>query len=58
VHVRLGKNSIGSHSAVRGTHLVVRKDQIGTATLNIEARPESVKGDGGAFDVPPRPTGT
>jgi hypothetical protein len=58
VHIRLGKNSISSHSAVRGSHLVVRKDQIGTATLNIEARPESVEGDSGAFDVPPRPTGT
>jgi hypothetical protein len=58
VHVRLGKNLIGSHSTVCGTHLVVRKDQIDATTLNIESRPESVEGDSGAFDVPPRPTGT
>ena len=49
--------SIGGHSALRRTHLVVREDQIGATTLNIEADPEPVKGNSGALDVPPRPTG-
>jgi hypothetical protein len=56
VQVRLGKRLIGCHSALRRAHLMVREDQIAATRLDIEANPKPVKRNGGALDVPPRPS--
>ena len=57
MQVCLSERLVGSHSALRRTHLVVREYQIAATSLNIEADSEPVQGDGSALDVPPGTSG-
>src|ERR1022692_4760449 len=41
-----------SHPGVRGAHLMVREDQIGSASLHVEGDAQVVRGDSRAFHMP------
>ena len=52
--VRGGHRRPGHGTGLGGAHLVMREDQVGATTLDVETGPEVVEGDGGALDVPSR----